>query len=108
MGRYLHGWNGADAKKVGVGKHLAESFPKTHRSVLAPSWLPSIRAWETATEVRDKTPSYTGTLSQPANAPLFFFWQSNDTAALVAWARPKMSKTLVIGPYRDTFLEKLS
>ena len=29
-------------------KHLAESFPKTYRSVLAPSWLPSNRAWKTA------------------------------------------------------------
>ena len=31
-------WNGICAKKVGVGKHLAASFPKTYRSVLAPSW----------------------------------------------------------------------
>ena len=27
-------------------KHLAESFPKTHRSVLAPSWLSSSRVWK--------------------------------------------------------------
>ena len=29
-------------------EHLAESFPKTYRSVLAPSWLSSNRAWKTA------------------------------------------------------------
>ena len=35
-------------KKLGAGKHLAESVPKTCRPVLAPSWLPSNRAWKTA------------------------------------------------------------
>ena len=29
-------------------KHLAEIFPKTHRSVVAPSWLSGNRAWKTA------------------------------------------------------------
>ena len=35
-------------KKCRRWEHLAESFPKTYRSVLAPSWLSSNRAWETA------------------------------------------------------------
>ena len=30
--RYLHSWNySVGAEKAGVGKHLAESFPKTYR-----------------------------------------------------------------------------
>ena len=49
---YLHSWNSVGAKKVGVG-YLAESFPKTYRSVLPPSWLPSNRAWKTAPGVCD-------------------------------------------------------
>ena len=34
-------------------KHLAESFPKTYRPVLATSWLSSYRAWKTAAGVCD-------------------------------------------------------
>ena len=34
-------------------KHLAESFPKTCRSVLAPSWLSGNRAWKNAPGVCD-------------------------------------------------------
>ena len=40
-------------KKVGVGKHLAESFPKTYYSVMAPSWLSSNRVRKTAPRVCD-------------------------------------------------------
>ena len=55
-GRYLHSsswnswnsWNSAGVQQVGVGQHLAESFPKTHPSVWPPSWLSSSRAWKTA------------------------------------------------------------
>ena len=32
-------------QRSAAGKHVAESFPKTHRSVLALSWLSSNRAW---------------------------------------------------------------
>ena len=46
--RYLHSWNSVGAKKGQRWKHLAESFPKTKRSVLAPSWLSSKRARKTA------------------------------------------------------------
>ena len=52
QGRYLHScsWSGVGAKKVDVGKHPAESFPKTYRSVLAlaPSRLSRNRARITA------------------------------------------------------------
>ena len=34
-------------------KHLADSCPKTYRSMLAPSWLSSNRAWKTAPGVCD-------------------------------------------------------
>ena len=34
------------AKKGQRWKHLADNFPKTYRSVLAPSWLSSNRAWK--------------------------------------------------------------
>ena len=35
-------------QKDRLWKQLAESFPKTYRSVLLPSWLSSDRAWKTA------------------------------------------------------------
>ena len=51
-GRYLHGsWKSVGIIRYHKGrrcKHLPESFPKTGRSVLAHSWLPSNRAWKTA------------------------------------------------------------
>ena len=45
-------------------QHLAESFPKTYRSVLAlaPSWSSSNRAWKNAPggcAIHNRTPSYT-------------------------------------------------
>ena len=39
---------GVSVKKLGAGRHLAESVPKTYRAALAPSWLSSNRAWKTA------------------------------------------------------------
>ena len=43
----LDSWNNSvGVKRVGVEKHIAESFPKTHRSVLALCWLSSNRAWK--------------------------------------------------------------
>ena len=49
--QYLHSsWNRCRCPKARRSKHLVESFPKTCRSVsplLAPSWLPSNRAWKT-------------------------------------------------------------
>ena len=46
--QYLHSWSSIGAQKVRPGKHVAESFRKTYRSVLAPSWLSSSRAGKTA------------------------------------------------------------
>ena len=48
-GRCLHGWNNSvGAIKCPCWKHLAKSFPKTSRSVLAPSWLSGNRARKNA------------------------------------------------------------
>ena len=46
-GQYLHSWNSVGVEKGRHWKHLAESFPKAYRSVLASSWLSSNRAWKT-------------------------------------------------------------
>ena len=48
-GRCLHSsWNCVGAYKSWGTKHLVKRFPKTYRSVLAPSWLSSNRAWKSA------------------------------------------------------------
>ena len=44
--RYLHSRKSVGVKTRRRLKHLAEGFPKTYRSVLAPSWLSSNRAWK--------------------------------------------------------------
>ena len=55
-GRYLRSWSTAVVsvpKKVGAGNFFDDSFPKTCRSVLAPSWLSSNRPWKIAPGVCD-------------------------------------------------------
>ena len=39
--RYLDSWNSVGAEKVGVESISPRAFPKTYRSVWAPSWLSS-------------------------------------------------------------------
>ena len=54
-------------------KHLAEIFPETYRSVLAPSWLSSTRAWKnTPGACVSYTPQYADTvlILLIANVPL--------------------------------------
>ena len=56
--RYLHSsWSSATGAKKGSGAgniSPRESFPQTHRSVLAPSWLWSNRPWKPAPGGCDK------------------------------------------------------
>ena len=48
-GGYLHSsWNSVGAKNSRRWKVVGESFRKTHRSVLARSWLSSNRSWKNA------------------------------------------------------------
>ena len=53
--RYLHSsWNSVGATKVGVGNISPRAFRRrVCRSVMAPSWLLSNRAWKTAAGVCD-------------------------------------------------------